>query len=252
MDLTGRVALVTGGGNGIGEATARALAGAGATVVVADIDTAGAARVAGEIGGRAVTLDVTSEEGWAATTAGILAIEGRLDVAHLNAGIMTRPRGAAFDDDTLPWLTPAAYRRVMGVNVEGVVLGTLACASAMTGGGDIVATASIAAMVAMGTDPYYTASKAAVASWVRSMGPVLEPRGIRISAVCPGGIDTGIVPADLRATRPGAFSPPSYIAGAVLHAIRAAQTGTVWIAYTESQAPWVYEWPAIHDGGPAT
>lgn len=250
MELTGKVALVTGGGNGIGEATARALAGAGATVVVADIDAAGASRVAAEVGGRAVTLDVTSESGWADTVAGILATEGRLDVAHLNAGVMTRPRGARFDDDTLPWLTAEAYRRVMGVNVEGVVLGTLACVPAMTGGGDIVATASIAAMTAMGTDPYYTASKAAVASWVRSMGPVLAPRGIRISAVCPGGIDTGIVPADLREARPEAFSPPSYIAGAVLHAIEAGRSGAVWIAYTQGQAPWAYEWPPFHAGGP--
>lgn len=251
MDLTGKVALVTGGGNGIGEATARALAGAGARVVVADIDTAGAARVAGDIGGRSIALDVTSEEGWAAAIADILATEGRLDAAHLNAGVMTRPRGVAFDDDTLPWLTAATYRKVMGVNVDGVVLGTLACVPAMTNGGDIVATASIAAMVAMGTDPYYTASKAAVASWVRSMGPVLEPRGIRISAVCPGGIDTGIVPSNLREARPEAFSPPSYIAGAVLHAIEAARPGTVWIAYTEAQAPWAYDWPPIHDGGPS-
>lgn len=250
MDLSGKVALVTGGGNGIGAATARALAAAGARVVVADIDRAAAVAVAAEVGGRAVALDVTSEAGWDTAVADILATEGRLDVAHLNAGVMTRPRGARFDDDVLPWLTADTYRRLMGVNVEGVVLGTLACARAMAGGGDIVATASIAAMVAMGTDPYYTLSKAAVASWVRSMGPVLAPRGVRISAVCPGGIDTGIVPANLREARPEAFSPPSYIADAVLHAIEAAEPGTVWIAYSQDQAPWAYEWPPIHDGGP--
>lgn len=252
MDLTGKVALVTGGGNGIGAATVRALAAAGARLVVADIDAANAAAVATEVGGRAIALDVTSETGWAAAVADVTATEGRLDVAHLNAGIMTRPRGTAFQDDVLPWLTLDAYRRVMGVNVEGVVLGTLACAGAMAagGGGDIVVTASIAGMVAMGTDPYYALSKAAAASWVRSMGPVLAERGVRISAVAPGGIDTGIVPADLRAARPEAFSPPSYIADAVLHAIAAARPGTVWVAYQQDQAPWAYEWPAVHDGGP--
>jgi NAD(P)-dependent dehydrogenase (short-subunit alcohol dehydrogenase family) len=240
MDLRGKVALVTGGGNGIGAASASALAGAGATVVVADVDEAGGSRVAESIGGRFVALDVTSPASWSAAVAGV----DRLDVVHLNAGVMTRPRSAPFLDDVVPWLTPEGYHKVMAVNVEGVVLGTMACLPALeAAGGDVVVTASVAGLLAQPEDPYYSMSKHAVLGWVRGMGPVLARRGVRMQAVCPGGIDTAIVPADLR-QRAGnaAFSPPTYIAGAVVHALEHGAGGDVWIAWGEGHDYWRYEY----------
>jgi NAD(P)-dependent dehydrogenase (short-subunit alcohol dehydrogenase family) len=74
---------------------------------------------------------------------------------------------------------------------------------------------------------------------VSSLGPELESRGIRINAVCPGGIATPLVPPDLRDR--GRFSPPSYIADAVVRAITSGETGGIWVAWAEGHEPWRYE-----------
>jgi NAD(P)-dependent dehydrogenase (short-subunit alcohol dehydrogenase family) len=249
MDLGGKVALVTGAANGIGAATATALAAAGAAVLVADVDEAGGRAVADAVGGRFVALDVTAPDAWAALVGGL----DRLDVVHLNAGVMTRPRSAPFLDDVVPWLTPEGYHKVMSVNVEGVVLGTMACLPALeASGGDVVVTASVAGLLAQPEDPYYSMSKHAVLGWVRGMGAVLARRGVRIQAVCPGGIDTAIVPSDLR-ERVGAssFSPPAYLAGAVVHALAEGAAGDVWIAYAQGQDYWRYEYAPVRSGRPS-
>jgi NAD(P)-dependent dehydrogenase (short-subunit alcohol dehydrogenase family) len=242
MDLRGKVALVTGAANGIGAATARSLATAGATVVVADVDHEAGATVAADVDGRFVPLDVTDADAWACVVDGL----GRLDVVHLNAGVMTRPRSAPYGDDAVAWLTPAGYERVRSVNVDGVVLGTLACLPAMADGSDVVVTASVAGLVSQPEDPFYSMSKHAVIGWVRSAAPALAGRGVRLQAVCPGAIDTAIVPSDLRDTLgPNAFSPPSYIAAGVLHALGHGRPGDVWIALTERQDYWRYEFAPV-------
>ena len=147
----GRVALVTGGGSGIGAAVSRRLAAEGARVVVADIVGDAAAAVAGEIGGRGVTLDVGDAAAWDSLVDDIVAQEGGLGIVHLNAGVSTGE-----GDPTA--LTEAQYRRVMGANLDGVVYGTRATARAMkaAGGGAIVATASLAGIIAFAPDPIYT------------------------------------------------------------------------------------------------
>jgi len=249
MDLGGKVALVTGAANGIGAATAAALARAGAAVVVADVDLLEGRIFGLRVGGRFVPLDVTAPDAWAAVVDRL----DRLDVVHLNAGVMTRPRSAPFLDDVVPWLTPAGYHKVMAVNVEGVVLGTMACLPALeASGGDVVVTASVAGLLAQPEDPYYSMSKHAVLGWVRGMGAVLARRGVRIQAVCPGGIDTAIVPSDLRERAgDGAFSPPAYLAGAVVHALDHGVAGDVWIAYAQGQDYWRYEYAPVRGGRPS-
>jgi NAD(P)-dependent dehydrogenase (short-subunit alcohol dehydrogenase family) len=182
-----RVALVTGGANGIGAAVSRRLAGRGAHVVVADLDLAAAERVAGAIGGVAVGCDVSSLDDNVAAVAVALQTFGRLDVAVLNAGVSAGCSvGADFD--------PALYRRLVGANLDGPVLGMHAVWPAMRDrGGDVVVTASMAALAAVPADPLYAATKAAVSALVRSVAPTWAPAGVRVNAVCPSFTDTAII-----------------------------------------------------------
>jgi NAD(P)-dependent dehydrogenase (short-subunit alcohol dehydrogenase family) len=202
MDLTDKVALITGGASGIGAATARRLADLGATVVVTDVDDTRGEHVVGELGAghRYRHLDVASLEAWRQLVEEVERDLGGLAILHLNAGIMTRPPGAAALDDPMTSFTEAGYRRVMGVNVDGVVYGSMAAIPVLErgGGGDIVVTASEAGLTPLALDPLYSTSKHAVVGLVRSLGAALEGRDVRVNCVCPGGVDTGIVPPDLR------------------------------------------------------
>ena len=181
-----KVALVTGAASGLGRATARALAAAGATVVAADIDADGARAVADEIGGHAVGCDVADLEANRAAVADTEELLGGLDLAHLNAGVAT---GCTVGDD----FDPALYRRAMGANLDGVVFGVHAALAVLGHGGAIVATASLAGLTGVPYDPLYAANKHAVVGLVRSLAPGLAEAGIRINAVCPGFAETGII-----------------------------------------------------------
>ncbi|MGD9989339.1 SDR family NAD(P)-dependent oxidoreductase, partial [Pseudonocardia sp.] len=116
MDLGGRVALVTGGASGIGEAAARLLAGAGAQVVVVDRDEVGARRVADDVGGRAHAADVSAPAAMAEAVAAAEDTFGRLDVVLLNVGMTS-------GQDGVTGLDVDGYRRIVGVNVDHVVFG---------------------------------------------------------------------------------------------------------------------------------
>lgn len=221
--LDGAVALVTGGASGIGAATAARLAEEGARVVVADIQAEAGAKVAAEVGGRFVALDVGDATAWATVVDGIVAEEGRLDVAHLNAGIMT-------GEGDVRALTDEQLERVLGVNVRGVVYGARAAARAMTAtGGGIVVTASVAGLIGWAADPVYTLSKHAVVGLVRALDPQLAALGISVNAVCPGIVDTNIIGGDVKDFLRAAgveLIPPRQIADGVLTALRSGLTGT--------------------------
>ena len=221
-DLDGTVALVTGGASGIGAATAAALASEGALVVVADVQDEPGREVADAIGGRYAHLDVTDPVAWASTIDAVLGDEGRLDIAHLNAGVMT-------GEGDLRALTDDQLDRVLAVNVRGVVHGARAVVPAMADGGGIVATASVAGLIGWSPDPIYTVSKHAVVGLVRALDPQLAALGISINAVCPGIVDTAMLGAEMKAVLEGVgvpIIPPSQIAEGVLHALRSGQTGT--------------------------
>lgn len=188
MDLTGKGALVTGGASGIGAAAVRRFAAAGARVAVADRDADGARAVADEVGGLALPGDVADPEYMVGAVAAAEEAFGRLDVVLLNAGIVGGQSGVEHFD-------LARYRRIMGVNVDHVVFGLTAAVPALrrAGGGNIVATASLAGLVAMPGDAFYTLSKHAVVGYVRSAAPILAVDGIRVNAVCPGFADTPLI-----------------------------------------------------------
>ncbi|MFF1608715.1 glucose 1-dehydrogenase [Amycolatopsis sp. NPDC058278] len=186
--FAGKVVLVTGGGSGIGRATARAFAGEGATVVVAGRDRQRLESAVQEIGGdaSAVTIDVTDSADVARMVETVVARHGGLDVAFNNAGILGSPAAAADlgEDD---------FGAVMGTNVTGTWLCLKHEVAHMRahGGGAIVNMASnIGAHGRLPNMAAYAASKAAVSALTRTAARDHIADGVRINAVSPGATDT--------------------------------------------------------------
>jgi 3(or 17)beta-hydroxysteroid dehydrogenase len=197
-DLSQRVALVTGGASGIGAETCRALAEAGARVVIGDIQRDAGEALARELGGGGffIKLDVASESEWQSVCDEIIARCGRLDVLVNNAGI---GGGKGNIEDT----TLEAWNRTQAVNVEGVFLGCKYSIAAMkrTGPGkprsfgSIVNISSIAGITGSAGPAAYIASKGAVRLLTKSVALHCAEQGyeIRCNSVHPGGIDTPIL-----------------------------------------------------------
>jgi 3-oxoacyl-[acyl-carrier protein] reductase len=202
-ELTGRVALVTGGTRGIGLATVRALRAAGATVVLTGRDQASAGKAAAETGATALTLEAADFAATGDLIKQVAAHHGGLDILVVNAGIMeSGPLGMIRAEDVT---------RTLAVNVSGAVAAVQAAARVMSRkrtdaegdarrGGSIVLLASVVATRGAAGQSVYAASKAAVASLAQSAARELGGRGIRVNAVAPGVIRT-----DLTAALPAAL-----------------------------------------------
>jgi NAD(P)-dependent dehydrogenase (short-subunit alcohol dehydrogenase family) len=226
VELSGKVALVTGGASGIGRCTARRFAAEGARVVVADVAEDAGEAVAAELGGRFVALDVADAGGWSLAVEEVVEAAGGLHVAFLNAGVAT-------GEGDITRLSVERYRRVLGVNVDGVVLGTRAVVPAIeaSGGGAVVATSSLGGLTPIPDDPVYSMTKHAVQAFVRSLAPQLEARGVTVNAVCPAFADTGIISDDLRAAMASSRLPllaPQVVADAVVRILAEGRTGEAW------------------------
>ncbi|SFB56730.1 SDR family NAD(P)-dependent oxidoreductase [Azotobacter beijerinckii] len=195
--LEGKVAVVTGGGSGIGEAIVRLFVAEGARVVIGDID-ASAAALAAELGDAAIFMrsDVTCEASVAALMQTALDAFGRLDILVANAGI---PEQKA----PVHRLDLADWQRVIDIDLTGVALCNKHAAVHMLagGGGSIVNMASILAHVGQENSTAYSAAKAAVVNFTRSVALTYARQGIRANSVSPGYVDTPLLARLPQATR---------------------------------------------------
>ena len=218
----GKVAVVTGAASGIGLATARRLAEKAAAIVAVDVDAGGVVKAAEELGGEPVTADVSRPEDWMAVTEAAARLGGA-DIAFLNAGVTS-------GQDDITALSDEEYRRITGVNIDGVVFGVRALVPQMAakGGGAVVATSSLAGLIAFPGDPIYTLTKHAVVGLVRALAPRLSEQNITVNAVCPSLVDTPLIDGEIRQTLAGAGFPlisPDTVADAVMYCLSGDHTG---------------------------
>jgi NAD(P)-dependent dehydrogenase (short-subunit alcohol dehydrogenase family) len=188
--LSGRVAVITGAGGGIGLASARRFAAEGAKVVVVDVDQAAGQAAAGEVDGLFVPADVTSDVAVEAMYRTAVDEYGSVDIAFNNAGISPP------DDDSILTTGLDAWRRVQEVNLTSVFL---CCKYAIPhmqrqGKGSIINTASFVAVLGAATSQIsYTASKGGVLALSRELGVQFAREGIRVNALCPGPVNTPLL-----------------------------------------------------------
>jgi NAD(P)-dependent dehydrogenase (short-subunit alcohol dehydrogenase family) len=195
-DFEGKVAIITGGASGIGQGIGRALAGAGANVVVADIDEDAANKAAEGLRGQgvrssAVRTDVRDNASVAALSAATRSEFGGVDLLFNNAGVYLggEMRDATEDD----------WRFVLDVNLDGVFRVGQAFSAILREqgrGGYIVNTASVGGFISHGGGLAYAVSKFGVVAYSEAMRQDLEPDGIGVSTLCPGPIDTNLPASD--------------------------------------------------------
>jgi NAD(P)-dependent dehydrogenase (short-subunit alcohol dehydrogenase family) len=228
LDLTGRKALVTGGAQGLGEGMARALAGAGAAVVIADLQDDVGTKVAGALGGAFVHLDTTDDANWESATAEAVDRLGGLDIVINNAGVEIT--------SLLVDLDPAAARKQLEVNVLGTALGikhafrVMRPGGAAGAGGTVINVASVAATIAFPGIAVYSATKSGVDRLTRvaAMESGKLGYGVRVNCIYPGLVPTAMgagLASDC--ARIGLFGSPEEAVGAVVELTPAGRLGTV-------------------------
>ena len=205
-------AVVTGAAGGIGRAIVALLEAEAAAVRSLDL---------------ADGFDVSDPQAW-------LDVEAA-DLVCLNAGVLAKGDGTIDD-----------YRRILGVNVDGVVFGVQALAPRMRSGSVFVVTASLAGLIPMASDPLYVLTKHAVVGYARSMAEVLEPRGIRVNLICPGIVRTPMTEDAQEVLDASGFPllEPEQIAAAVLLAARSEQTGQAWVCQP-GREPLLFRFPNV-------
>ena len=194
QELTGKVAIVTGGASGIGRATVELFVEEGASVVIADVDAEAGKELADTLGSSAAfrQTDVADADDVEELVGFAVAEFGGLDVMFNNAGVSSSFRRLLRND-------LSDFDRVMAVNLFGVMVGSRCAARHMAdhGGGSIINTSSMGALTGGALPIVYRTSKAAIIQFTRSAASDLAEYGIRVNCVAPGHIDTGITNYDL-------------------------------------------------------
>jgi len=222
--LDGKVAVITGGCSGIGLATVRRFAEEGAKVVIGDLDEVNGTRIAEEVGGTFVRVDVVSKEDVDTLFRTAKETYGSVDIAFNNAGISPPEDDSILDTDLDAW------RKVQEVNLTSVYLCCKAALPYMLeqGKGSIINTASFVAVMGAATSQIsYSASKGGVLSMSRELGVQFAREGVRVNALCPGPVNTPLLRElfakdEERAARRlvhvpmGRFGEPEEMANAVL------------------------------------
>ena len=188
-EFAGKSVVVTGGATGIGAAIVRAFHGDGARVTILDLNEAAAARLAGELGPGASSgkIDVRERESVEAAMQGVIARAGGIDILCANAGVSTMQRSVDLTDEDWDFN--------MDVNAKGIFLCNQIVVRHFLATGNkgiIVNTASLAGKVGAPLLAHYSASKFAVLGWTQGLARELAPLGIRVNAVCPGFVRTGM------------------------------------------------------------
>jgi 3-oxoacyl-[acyl-carrier protein] reductase len=217
MKLTDRVALVTGGGSGLGRAIALLFAEEGARVVVNDVRLEGAEKTVSEMkgpaGGRAIQADVADSAQVTAMFATIERELGALDILVNNAGIAVGPgddraeigrkaearimemvsgQGAQTHLDVTQNLSDESWRRMLAVHLDGTFFCTREAVRLMSqrNRGAIINLSSVAALMGLEAAPHYAAAKGGILAFTRAVARDVASRGIRVNAICPGYVDT--------------------------------------------------------------
>jgi NAD(P)-dependent dehydrogenase (short-subunit alcohol dehydrogenase family) len=237
--LDGKVAVITGGASGIGEATVRLFAAEGARVVIADVQDERARRLAAELGSHAVAVhaDVRDESHVQAAVGEATGKWGRLDCIFNNAGAGGVTGG-------IEAISAAGFDDTMALLVRGVLFGMKHAAPVMRqqGSGSIVSTASIAGLRGGWGPHVYSAAKAAVIQLTRSIALELARDGIRVNCICPGAIATPIFGTSLGLPPEAAEQGASLVKGALAAVHPIGRTGlpadiaqaALWLAGDES------------------
>ena len=224
MQLTDKVAVVTGGGSGIGAALARRFAAEGAAeIVVVDRDLGAAAAIADEVGGVPELVDVTDPAAVNGLVERTLARTGGIDLFCSNAGVAT---GGGLDDDDM-------WERVFAVNTMAHVYAARAVLPAMLdrGSGYLLQTASAAGLLTSPGDAPYAVSKHGAVALAEWLAITYGGRGIKVSVVCPMGVDTPLLMDGLNAGEPGARAVAA--SGAIITAEQVADA--VLVGLTEER-----------------
>ncbi len=214
VDLTGKVAVVTGGANGIGREIARALAGAGAKVAIGDRDGEAARTAAQQLTGTllGVDLDVTEPKSYSAFLATVQAEWGAVDILVNNAGVMWV---GSFDEEP-----DAAAERQIAVNLLGVIRGVKLVAPSMVarGSGHIIAIASAASLLTTPGEASYAASKHGVLGYFKAVRAELRGSAVKLSVIMPAVVDTELAAGT--GTGAAKLLQPADVAEVVLRTIK--------------------------------
>ncbi len=228
VDLTGKVAAVTGAASGIGLACVKAMLAEGMTVALVDRAEGPLRKICADLGPKAVpvVVDMLNPESVAGMLPAILERTGHLDIFHANAGAYVG--GEVLGDD------PDRWDRMLNLNINAVFRSIHAVLPHMVarGTGDILVTSSIAGIVPVVAEPVYTASKHAVQAFVHTLRRQMAPKGLRVMAVLPGPAETALLadwtPSRLaKALADGAVMPAEEIAEAVIFMLTRNRTVVV-------------------------